>query len=208
MIAFLHTSDIHIPKFEKLVRKYNNDVEIKHFVNSDLLTSALQTGKTDTDSFMLEVKKIKKLKPNLIICTCSTYGAACDTNESIHRIDLPIAAYLVGEYDTIGLAFTATSTQLVSEKLLLKQADNIGEKIAITPIDCSSAWQYYESDDFENYARSIAATIVKYQDKVDVVFLAQASMGGAIDYLKDFSKKVFTSPEHGVQEYLKQIQNK
>ena len=205
MIAFLHTSDIHIPEFEKLIRKYNNNIEIKHFVNSDLLTSALQTGQTDTECFISEVEKIKKLKPSLIICTCSTYGAECDTNDAIHRIDRPIASYLVSKYERIGLAFTAPSTQLVSEKLLFEQAVEIDKKVIITHIDCSYAWQFYESDDFENYAKSIAGTICKYQDKVDVVFLAQASMKGAIQYLKDFSKNVYSSPEYGVEHFLKQM---
>lgn len=204
MIVFLHTSDIHIEKFEKLVRKYDKNVEIKHFVNSDFLTTALQTGKTDTDSFKFEVENIKKIDPNLIICTCSTYGAECDNNADINRIDLPIATLLVKEYKTIGLAFTATSTKLVSEKLLFEEANKIDKKIKITNIDCSSAWKFYESDDFENYAKSIASSVMKYQNQVDVIFLAQSSMEGAKDYISFFHKGVYTSPEYGVQQYLKE----
>ena len=35
-----------------------------------------------------------------------------------------------------------------------------------------------------------------------VVFLDQASIGGAEMYLTDFSKDIYSSPEFGVQEYL------
>lgn len=74
MIAFLHTSSIHIEKFDNLVRSVNKEIEVKHFVNADLLSSALENGITDSETFSREIAEIKLLQPELIICTCSTYG--------------------------------------------------------------------------------------------------------------------------------------
>lgn len=203
MIAFLHTSKIHIAKFENLVRKFNKNIEIKHFVNEDILSYALEKGVADDQNFKAEVDNIKKLNPALIVCTCSTYGSACDANEFIERIDFPIAAYLVSNFTKIGLAYTATSTKKVSKDLLVQLAKEKNKTIEIVDCDCSSAWEYYESNDFEKYEKTIAEKIKEFENSVDVIFLAQASMEGAQEYLKDFSKKIYSSPEFGVKEYLK-----
>ena len=202
MIAFLHTSSIHIDKFKNFVRKRNKNIEIKHFVNEDLLSSALAKGVTDQKSFSEEVAKIKALQPELIICTCSTYGEECDNNDAIERIDQPIAAYLIANFKKIGLAFTAKSTKEVSKNLLLRLAKETKKEVDIVDCDCSLAWKYYETNDFVNYSKTIAETILKNENEIEVVFLAQASMEGATAYLTDFSKGIYSSPEFGVVEYL------
>tara|TARA_B100000809_G_scaffold193526_1_gene192486 strand:- start:25972 stop:26586 length:615 start_codon:yes stop_codon:yes gene_type:complete len=203
MIAFLHTSSIHIDNFENLVRKFNKNIDIKHFVNADILCYALDKGFTDDNSFENEVAKIKEFNPDLIICTCSTYGAACDKNNSIERIDYPIAEFLVTNFTKIGLVYTATSTKKVSKDLLLRIAKEQNKTIQIVDCDCSCAWTYYESIEFDKYEKSIGEKIKEFEDKVEVVFLAQASMEGAKKYLTNFSKGIYSSPEFGIQEYLK-----
>lgn len=203
MIAFLHTSEIHIAKFENLVRRFNKEVEIKHFVNADILSYALENGETDTISFENEVAKIKELSPALIICTCSTYGASCDKNDSIERIDQPIAEYLVASYNKIGLAFTATSTQVVSRDLLLRIAKKQNKSVEIIDCDCSASWKHYEANDFDNYEKTIAEKIKEFENSVEVVFLAQASMEGAMKHLVPFSKEIHSSPAFGIEKYIK-----
>lgn len=203
MIAFLHTSAIHIPKFENLVRKFDPEAEIKHFVNEDILSSALEKGITDTANFSNEIAKIKNLEPKLIICTCSTYGEECDNNDAVERIDHPIAEFLVSNFTKIGLAFAANSTQQVSQNLLVRIAKEKNKEIDLVNCDCSSAWTYYEQNDFNSYEKAIAQTIRSFENKVEVVFLAQASMEGAKEHLTNFSKEIYSSPEFGVQKYLK-----
>jgi hypothetical protein len=203
MIAFLHTSGVHIPKFENLVREFNKNIEIKHFVNENLLSSALENGITDDKNFNNEVEKIKLFSPELIICTCSTYGASCDKNNDIERIDAPIAEFLTSKFKKIGLAFTASSTKEVSRALLLRIAAKKNKSIEIIDCDCTSSWKFYESNSFDSYEKSISDRITEIEDKVDVVFLAQASMEGAKKHLWNFSKAIHSSPEFGVKSYLK-----
>ncbi len=94
MIAFLHTSKIHVERFENLVRRFDKNSIMQHFVNEELLENALKNGKTDSFSFVNAVEKIRKYNPDLIICTCSTYGELSDAN-NIERIDKPIAQHIV-----------------------------------------------------------------------------------------------------------------
>ena len=203
MIAFIHTSEIHIERFEKLVRKYDKDVRVEHFVNEKLLDTAMLNGVADSESFRRQIEIIKKKKPSLIICTCSTYGEECDNDSSIYRIDAPIVEYIVSNYNKIGLAYTANSTKMVSENLIHKVSMQLNKQIEILNCDCSEFWTKFETKDIEGYEKGIAEKIEQIKSEVDVVFLAQASMEGVRNYLSDLKKEVLSSPEFGVKELLK-----
>lgn len=205
MIAFLHTNKSHIKNFEALVREQNTSIETKHFVNKTILDSALATGVTDTAQFEKEIQAIRRLSPSLIVCTCSTYGAESDKFPDVHRIDQPIIEYLVSNFTKIGLVYTANSTKAVSEDLMLKVAKNKQKTIDIVNCDCSNYWQYFEVGDLMHYEKGIAKTVKEKASDVDVFFLAQASMAGALNYLTNLDKKVFTSPEFGIKALLKTL---
>ncbi len=205
MIAFLHTSPAHIDTFERLVRKFDKEIKIAHFVNEQLLKSALSSGKTDTLSFKKEITLIKKEKPSLIICTCSTYGEECDSDPSIVRIDNPIIEYIVHNYKKIGLVFTANSTKEVSKNLLLLTSSKINKNIEILSCDCSEYWHWFETGDLYQYERGIANKIKSLKSKVDVIFLAQASMEGVRKYLIEIPEEIVSSPEFGVKKLIKKI---
>ncbi|NJX15778.1 hypothetical protein [Tamlana crocina] len=202
MIAFLHTSKNLVERFEKLVRKFDKDIEIKHFVNEALLKEALESGETDSNSFKKEVDEIRKHNPNLIVCTCSTYGELSEEN-GVLRIDEPIVRYIVENYGKVGLVYTANSTKTVSANLIIKLADELNKNVEIIYCDCSSYWSRFKSKDFVGYEKGIAEKIKSIVPKVDVVFLAQASMEGAKRYLDDIGIEVFSSPEFGIQEFLR-----
>ena len=78
MITFLHTARANVKRFEDLVRKYDREVEIQHFVNEELLHVPLTEGKADSEAFQQEAEKVKKDTTGMIVCTCSSYGDECD----------------------------------------------------------------------------------------------------------------------------------
>lgn len=205
MIAFLHTNKVHIKRFEALVKTVYPNLKTKHFVNKTILDNALLTGQTDTSTFNKEIELIRAEKPTLIICTCSTFGGESDKHTDVYRIDKPIITYLVENYSKIGLAFTANSTKVVSENLILKIALEKQKLIDVIHCDCSKFWPYFETGKIDDYAKHIAKHILSFESKVDVMFLAQASMEGAKDYLDTFKKDVFTSPEFGIKALLNTI---
>jgi len=202
MISFLHTSDVHIDRFENLVRKFNKHISIKHYVNSDLLKYALEHKELDIEGFQQEIITIKKENPGLIICTCSTYGEQCNDINKVKRIDFPIVEYLVSTYTKIGLVFTATSTEKVSRDILKYVANLQQKEIEIINCNCSDAWVHFENNDSNLYEKTIANKVKKIIGKVDVIFLAQASMEGVKNHLLNINKKVFSSPEFGIKYYL------
>lgn len=206
MIIFLHTSSTHIKRFTDIVRKYDSVIKIKHFVKEELLEAASKTGKIDKEGFTRSIQFIRKELPDLIICTCSTYGEACEDLADVKRIDQPIAAYIVEHFSRIILAYTAISTWNVSRKLLENTARAKNKEIEIIDGDCTASWQYFLSNDMENYHKEIFGKVSKIYTKGQAIFLAQASMEGAKKYFDD-EVEIFSSGEFGVMKYLEEISN-
>lgn len=205
MITFLHTAGLNVKRFEDLVRKYNSEIEIKHFVNEDLLRFALTHNRANSEAFRDEVQKIKKEPTGLIVCTCSSYGDECDLLQEIERIDKPVAEYLVANYQNIGLAYTAKSTLASSLNLLNQVAESLHKSINIIEYDCTGCWKYLEQGDTDRYEREIAAIIEKQLSPAEAIFLAQASMENARHHLHSFDKEVISSPEYGVKKFLEKL---
>lgn len=206
-ITFLHTSNLHINQFDKIVKEIDKYIEIEHFVNEEILETVLKTGNIDRSGFNIEIGRIKSRKFGIIICTCSTYGELCD-DKDVFRIDKPIAENIVSEYSKIGIAYTASSTKKKSKNLLTKIAEKQGKQIKIKEINCEACWQWFENGDFEKYSKEIASQIKKKDDGCDVIFLAQASMEGAKKHLENERYKVVSSPKFGVEKYIELIKNK
>lgn len=201
-IAFLHTSDVHVERFENLVKKFDKNIQTKHYVNENLLNYALKNSQLDSEGFKKELQNIRKTNPNLIICTCSTYGEECDNSNDIKRIDFPIANYLVSKHKKIALVYTASSTERVSSYLIQRIANKQNKEIEILTCDCSESWVHFKNNDFEKYEKTIASKIKKIATEADVIFLAQASMEGVKKHLPNLGIEVFSSPEFGIKNYL------
>ncbi len=202
MIAFLHTSSVHIDRFERLVRKYHSTIPIQHFVKEDILETALATGQLDKSTFIHTVQTIQKHKPAILICTCSTYGQLCDQLPNVHRIDQPIVHEIIANYSKIAIAFTAISTKAISVDLLQQTAKRLDKLVHIIECDCTHCWPYFEAGNFKKYEEEIAKTIRIKTVQSEVVFLAQASMEGAAKYLGNLKQAVVSSPEFGVRAFL------
>jgi len=202
MIAFFHTLKSNVDKFEQLARKYYPEGDIRHFVNEDILNFALTQGHTNAKAFDAEIENIRRLHPDKIICTCSTYGEDSERHPDVFRIDRPIANYLVKHYHSIGLAYAAESTREISSRLIEQIAQENQKEVDIQVIDCRSAWPFFEQNKPHDYAQEIARCLRTQADRAEVILLAQASMEGAKAYLKDFPKEVWTSPEYGVKSLL------
>lgn len=201
MIAFLHTSQAHITRFSELSNNHHLGFEVQHYVNEELLKTALANGKVDEDAFIRQIEFIRNAGIEKIICTCSTLGSVCDKN-GVLRIDRPVVEYMVGKYSKIGMVYSTTSTKFVSQELIKDCAKDIGKKVTIESIDCTGCWPDFEKGDKMTYYQGIKERTLKYMHSVDVIFLAQASMENVRGLLENESVEVLTSPEIGVRTLL------
>ena len=69
-LAFLHTSQSHIEKFDHILNSLGSNIKQKHYIKSELIDYAIKNNKTDSINFKNIIDKIKLDKPDFIICTC------------------------------------------------------------------------------------------------------------------------------------------
>ena len=204
-ITFLHTSKSHIKRFNQIINEIDNTIETKHFVNEELLETALKTNQIDVQGFKNEILKIRTNEMESIICTCSTYGELCEEDEKVYRIDKPMVELIVSNYSKIGLAFTVSSTKEISKNLILNIAKKQGKEIQIKEIDCQNCWKYFEMGNTDKYTFEIANQIKKMGNDCEVIFLAQASMEKVKPYLLKEKYKTVSSPKYGIEKHLERI---
>lgn len=209
MIAFFHTLSKNIERFDAIIQKIDPKIEVQHFVNEKILSTVMNEGKISSavrQIFQTGIKKIQQLQPDLIICTCSTFGEECKNISSegieVMRIDQPIVEYMVGKYSKILMAYTAQSTINISRDLLLEVSAKLNKEIEIFECDCSKSWYYFLEGKQDQYEKTIAQKIQLCHKKAEVIYLAQASMEGAKKQLTNISKEILSSSEYGVKYYL------
>src|SRR6476661_1546288 len=81
-IAFLHTSPVHVPTFEKLMQEVAPDLRVSHIVREDLLADAQRDGIGDSSL----IARIRKAMTDagasgaaVVVCTCSTIGGVAES---------------------------------------------------------------------------------------------------------------------------------
>ena len=202
-IAFLHTAQSHVSRFDAIIQAENtSSIEVAHFVFETLLMTAQKSGEADRAGFETAIEQIRKQGFSSIICTCSTYGELCEASSNIFRIDEPIVAFIVTKFSKIGIAYTLPSAKEKSRRLLEEIAQSRQRQIRISEIDCTSCWHWFEKRDMDKYEAGIAQLIKAYSATLEVVFLTQASMDKAKNHLVNEKFKVVSSPEFGVKKYL------
>jgi Asp/Glu/hydantoin racemase len=190
MIAFLHTSPAHVPTFGALAPG------ARHLVDESLLTDA-RAGLDVRDRLLA---RLRALTPaDVIVCTCSTLGAAAvaltpAVGVPILRADEPMAREAVAAGRRIAVVVTVESTVAPTLALLQTFARPDTE---LTVARCLYAWPQFEAGDLPGYAATIAAYVRTLTDP-DVIVLAQASMAPAADLLTDLAKPILTSPRSAV----------
>ncbi|MBB2945238.1 hypothetical protein FB565_004971 [Actinoplanes lutulentus] len=183
-IGFLHTADVHVETFERLVAELAPGWAVRHVVDESLLADARVDGVTPAIAERVRGRLAELTETDVVVCTCSTIGATAEQDNAL-RADRPMADAAVAMGRRIAVVATVESTLEPTMALLRESATNAGVQVTLLPSPCLSAWQHFESGDHESYHAAVAdhvRTIIAGAD-ADVVVLAQASMAPAADLL-------------------------
>ncbi|MEU4422719.1 aspartate/glutamate racemase family protein [Actinoplanes sp. NPDC024001] len=200
-IGFLHTADVHIATFGRIVAEVAPEIEARHLVDAGLLADAQAGGLTPEIAGRVR-ERLDELAADgadLIVCTCSTIGAVAETAAvavPVLRADRPMADAAVAAGPRIGVLVTTESTLEPTLDLFRESAARAGIEVQLVVGRCFSAWQHFESGDLDRYHAEIAEQARKLASDVDVLVLAQASMTPAAALLDDLP--VLTSPRSAV----------
>jgi hypothetical protein len=210
-IAFLHTAQLHVPRFERLVRELAPGVEAGHLVREDLLHEARSAG-IDHPALPAKVHDAMRAAAAadgaaVVVCTCSTLGGIAERTATggafaAQRIDRAMADRAVRMGPRVLVTAALESTLEPTRALVLSAAALAGVGVRPTPLLVDGAWEHFEAGDTARYIEVLAGPIRDAASAADVVVLAQASMAPVADELADLGIEVLSSPRLGVAHAL------
>jgi hypothetical protein len=209
MLAFLHTSPVHVSTFDRLVRAQDREVPLLHEVREELLRQAVADGGVSDatrDAVQAVVQSLVASGARVVVCTCSTIGEAAERTpgvDSAHvfRVDRPMAEHAVSLGRPI-LVVAATPTAMTTALALLREAASGEATPRPRELLCAAAWSKFEAGELAAYAQLIAAEVDAHAQPGEVVVLAQASMAPAAALVSLADIELLTSPETGVRAAL------
>lgn len=211
LIGLLHTAQIHVDTFDRLLSQHAARIELEHTVRPDWLERARSEGLSQ--GLHAEVAghlEAASAHAAVVVCTCSTLGPIADdvaaTGASVFRIDRPMMEAAARRSGTCLVAVCLESTIDPTTRLLEAAYRDAGREpnYEITP--CFGAWSHFEAGDLDAFAASIADSIRPRLSApghgVGAVVLAQASMARAQPLLADAGVPILSSPELAATEAL------
>lgn len=209
-LAFLHTAQVHVPTFERLVREIAPDLRVRHAVREDLLADARVLGVDDAGLVARVHHAMHEAAASgatVVVCTCSTLGAIAErtaTGDAFKalRIDRAMADRAVRTGPRVLIVAALESTLAPTTALVLSAAHDAGVDVRPSQLLVERAWPLFQSGDITGYVQTLAGAIrakANSADGADVVVLAQASMAPVEEALADLGIDVLSSPAPGVR---------
>jgi hypothetical protein len=211
-LAFLHTAQPNVETFRLLVETIDPCIVATHAVLEGVLAGAVETGSV-TERMRRETETaIGTLAADgatVIVCTCSTIGGVAEATTipgvRVMRIDRPMAEQAVERGRRILVAATLRSTLPPTMALIRQVAIEAHRQADTAELLCGDAWPHFERGDRVAYAQAIADAVARVARDTDIVVLAQASMAGAAEFLRQRGIEALASPELGVRAAIETI---
>jgi hypothetical protein len=203
-VAFLHTADVHVATFTRLLDELSPGHLSTHVVDESLLSDARERGGVDNELSGRMIARLREAAHGaaVVVCTCSTISGpaeslAAEVGVPIIRVDRPMAEQAVSVGSHIAVIAALESTLGPTVGLINEVADQMDAAPTVELVVVPGAWSLFEAADQAGYSRSIAASVDSLDPTIDVVVLAQASMASAAE-LCTTSALVLSSPRPAV----------
>ncbi|MFV0606476.1 MAG: aspartate/glutamate racemase family protein [Niabella sp.] len=215
-LALIHTSATLVPVFAQLCNQYIPGVKVFNIVDDSLIKNTIAAGKLTADTSRRVVNYAASAQDggaDYIMYTCSSIGPAVETAATlcdvpVLRVDQPMADKAVAMGVKIGVIATLATTLEPTSDLVKRRALAAGKEIVLVSKICEGAFDALMSGDAATHDAKVSEALKQLSNEVDVILLAQASMGRVVDSLTEEDKKVpiLASPPVAM-EYLAAIFN-
>ncbi len=202
MLALLHTSPAHVPVFDALRDEDHQGLELRHFVDEELLARARCEGPEAVAGAVRDALDAAVAEgARAVLCTCSTIGGVAETAGArvgvpVLRGDRPMAAAAVAVGPRVVVAATLESTLQPTVALVEEEGRRIGRSLEVRTLLVGGAWSRFEAGDTAECAR-LVADAVDAVSGADAIVLAQGSMAPA-QHLTTTVIPVLSSPRPGL----------
>lgn len=213
-LALIHTSATLVPVFAELCSKYLPNIKVFNIVDDSLIKNTIACGELTASTSRRVVNyagSAEEAGADYILYTCSSIGPAVEaaaalTGVPVLRVDQPMADQAVRSGKRIGVIATLSTTLEPTSDLVRRRAIAAGKEIELKSVLCEGAFDALMSGDAATHDRKVGDALKQLVNEVDVVVLAQASMGRVVDGLDEADKKIpiLASPVIAIQ-YLASI---
>lgn len=209
-LAFLHTADAHVPRFEAALRGLAPSMRARHAVEPSLLDEARAAGGV-TPSLQrrvdVRVERLFEAGARAVVCTCSTLGDAAEEaglrlGRPVLRIDRPMAERAVSRFSRLLVVAALESALAPTCRLLQGAARCGGRAVALRTHRCPDAWERFEAGDLEAYRSAIVASVAGAHEGEPGIVLAQVSMMEAAGGCAARGVEVFCALPSGLEAAL------
>ena len=190
-LTFIHTVASLPPTFERLAHDLDPDLEIRHITDESLLADAIEAGTVPDatkERLASRVRTALEDGADLVVVTCSSMGGATQALAAqegwpLERIDVAMADRAVELGRRIAVVATLPSALEPTTALVRARAEVDHKAIELVPRLAEGAFAALQAGDPERHDELVRTAIRSVIGEVDVIVLAQASMGRVIDSL-------------------------
>jgi Asp/Glu/hydantoin racemase len=214
-VTFIHTVPSLPATFEALARDLDPELEIRHVTDESLLADAIEAG---TVPEATEARLAERIRTALdegadrVVVTCSSMGAATDAIAAregwpVERIDVAMADRAIELGRRIAVLATLPSALEPTASLVQSRADAQGTQIEVVPRLAEGAFAALQAGDGERHDDLVREAMRSVLGDVDVIVLAQASMGRVVDSLGEEAAgtPILVSPALGVTRVVEHL---
>lgn len=214
-ITFIHTVPSLPVTFERLAHDLDPDLEIRHVTDESLLADAIEAGAVPAGTEARLAGRVRTALEDgadLVVVTCSSMGGATQAIAAregwpLERIDVAMADRAVELGRRIAVLATLPSALEPTAALVRARAGARGGAIELVPRLAEGAFAALQAGDPERHDALVRAAIRSVLREVDVIVLAQASMGRVIDSLgaEAAVTPILVSTELGVARVIDRV---
>ena len=210
----VHTAMALVEPLTKIFREHLPEVKLNHIADDSLIQEVIANGEVTPAvrrRLLSYYNGAADGGADVVFNTCSSVGDVADYGNQyaripVFRIDQPMAAQAVSNYERIGVISTLPTTLDPTCRLLRNEAAKAGRDVTLVEGLADGAFAAGQSGDGETHDRLIAEAAQRIASQVDMFVLAQGSMARMEQRLSELTgKPVLSSPVLGVKGLRKYL---
>jgi aspartate/glutamate racemase len=207
-LVIIHTGPVTVQPLNALAPELLPGVRIVNIVDDSLLKDTMAAGRVTaavTRRLSQYMMIAQDMGADLILNACSSVREAADVASQlvsvpVAKIDTAMARHAVSSAGRIGVAATVQTTLDPTVRLIEQTAKDMGKTVSVTRKLCEGAFQALLAGDTSRHDEIVSRNLVELADSVDLIVLAQVSMGRVAGSLGDqVAVPVLTSPQLGME---------
>lgn len=207
-LVIIHTGPVTVQPLAALAPSLLPGVRVVNLVDDSLLKDAMAAGHVTpavTKRLAQFMIIAQDMGADLILNACSSVREAADVGARllsvpVAKIDTAMAEHAVATASRIGVAATVQTTLDPTVRMIEQTAKEAGKHVTVTRKLCEGAFDALLAGDGAKHDEIVARNLIELAATVDLIVLAQVSMGRVADSLGDaVSVPVLTSPRLGME---------